>query len=202
MRLFLSLSLLATVTAQVAPQIICDTTVPVGDGKITIELWPKSAPHGVTRLSSLVKDGFFTDLPFFRAIPNFLIQFGISPDAAMMNKWNSAGNIEDDPHSTVPFTDGIVSYAGYGPNSRSTHLFLTLGNQPGLGKSPWEVPVGKVVKGLDVMKGIYTGYGDKVDQGRLNPQRKDAKAYLASFPRLDRFKGCKLIEGQEHQVEL
>ena len=55
-----------------------------------------------------------------------------------------------------------AQYAGYGKDSRGTHLFLTLGNQPGLGKSPWEVPVGKVISGLDVMHGIYTGYGDKV----------------------------------------
>ena len=80
-----------------------------------------------------------------RAIPGFLIQFGISPDAEVQRRWNAKGNIADDPPSTVPFTDGIVSFAGYGKGSRSTHLFLTLGNQPGLGKSAWEVPVGKVV---------------------------------------------------------
>ena len=127
-----------------------------------------------------------------RAIPNFLIQFGISTDAAVQRKWNGMGNIKDDPHSETPFTDGIVSFAGYGTDSRSTHLFLTLGNQPGLGRSAWEVPVGKVVGGLDVLHGIYTGYGDKVDQGRLQPSRPGAADYLASFPKLDRFKKCTL----------
>ena len=131
------------------------------------------------------------------AIPNFLIQFGISPDAEMQKRWNAKGNIADDPKSSVPFTDGIVSYAGYGKDSRSTHLFLTLGNQPGLGRSPWEVPVGKVVEGLDVMRGIYSGYGDKVNQGRLQPGPKAAE-YLASFPKLDRWKSCR-VERTEHR---
>jgi hypothetical protein len=59
-----------------------------------------------------------------------------------------------------------AQFAGYGKDSRSTHVFFTLGSQPGLGRSPWEVPVGKVTSGLDVMHGIYTGYGDRVDQVR------------------------------------
>ena len=136
-----------------------------------------------------------------RAIPNFLIQFGISTDAAVQRKWNGMGNIKDDPHSETPFTDGIVSFAGYGTDSRSTHLFLTLGKQPGLGRSPWEVPVGKVVKGLDVMHGIYTGYGDKVDQGRLHGA--GGPAYLGQFPKLDRFKSCRMTTAKHaEEVEL
>ena len=185
------------------PMLVCDTTVAVGDGKITIELWPHIAPHGVKRVVELAQDGFFDDLPFFRAISGFLIQFGISPDKEKQRKWQLAGNIPDDPHATVPFTDGIVSYAGYGKDSRGTHLFLTLGQQPGLGRSPWEVPIGKVVSGLHVMHAIYTGYGDKVNQGSLDPNRPGAQAYLERFPKLDRWKGCR-VEGDAsiHQVEL
>ena len=173
-------------------KLVCETTVAVGNGQIEIELWDDVAPIGVQRLIAMVEDGFFTDLPLFRAIPNFLIQFGISPDRELQQRWQAKGNIADDPHSSIPFSDGIVSYAGYGKNSRSTHLFLTLGNQPGLGRSPWEVPVGKVVAGLDVMHGIYTGYGDKVDQGRLQPTNPKAKEYLEGFPKLDRWKSCRV----------
>ena len=213
-----------------ATRVVCETTVAVGDGKIIIELWPQSAPIGVKRFQELVQGGFMNGLPMFRAIPNFLIQFGIQPDAALQRKWEAAGNIEDDPRSTIPFTDGVVSYAGYGKNSRGTHLFMTLGNQPGLGKSPWEVPVGKIVGGIDVMHGVYTGYmrtllacakspracscadcvrlgaacryGDKVDQGRLRGH--NGKEYLAQFPLLDSFKSCSIEQGDEggHSVEL
>ena len=189
------LLLLAATRVSAGRHIECETTVAVGDGKLVIELWEETAPIGVERFVALVEDGFFTDLPFFRAIPRFLIQFGVSMDTAMQAKWNAKGDIKDDQHSDIPFTDGIVSYAGYGKGSRSTHLFLTLGDQPGLGKSPWEVPVGKVIRGLDVMHGIYTGYGDGVDQGRLHGPA--GKKYLDKFPRLDRFKACRVVTGVE-----
>ena len=196
------LLLLRDVAGGSPDRLVCDTTVAVGDGKITIELWDHVAPIGAKRLAEMAEDGFFTDLPFFRAIPNFLIQFGISPDAATQQRWNAKGNIADDPHSSIPFTDGIVSYAGYGKDSRSTHLFLTLGTQSGLGRSPWEVPVGKVVSGIEVMHAIFTGYGDKVNQNRLQPTSAGAAAYLAGFPKLDRFKGCTVERGGGANVEL
>jgi len=200
-RLWLALAVLRTASSGDSPTVVCETTVNVGNGQIVIELFPEAAPKGVERLVEMVKDGFFTDLPFFRAIPNFLIQFGISPDAEKHKRWQARGNIKDDERGTTPFTDGIVSYAGYGKESRSTHLFLTLGNQPGLGRSPWEVPVGKVVQGLDVMKGIYSGYGDQVNQNRLQPTSPGAAAYLASFPKLDRFKSCEIRDAAP-RVEL
>ena len=152
--------LLRPSAAETAPSqttITCTTNVDVGDGKLVIEMWDQTAPIGVERVVALAESGFLDGLPFFRAIAGFLIQFGISPDSEKQARVEAMGNIKDDPPSNIPFTDGVVSFAGYGKDSRGSHLFLTLGNQPGLGKSPWEVPVGKVVAGLDVMRKIYTG---------------------------------------------
>lgn len=176
----------------VHPRLTCETSVAEGDGKFTIELRPDWAPKGVERVLALNKGGFFEGMPFFRAIKGFLIQFGISPDKQKHVRWSKAGNIEDDPSPGVAFTDGIVSFAGYSKDSRSTHLFITLGSQSGLGKRPWEVPVGQVVAGMDVVHAIYTGYGDKINQGRLAPTSANAAEYLASFPKLDKIKSCKL----------
>ena len=185
-----------------ATTLTCTTSVKVGDGKIVIELFDDAAPLGVERVIKLAETGFLDGLPFFRAIPGFLIQFGISPDAEKQAAAERLGNIQDDPKpQNVPFVDGIVSFAGYGKDSRSTHLFLTLGSQPGLGRSPWEVPVGKVVSGLDVMHGIYTGYGDNVNQAQLNPRLKGAKDYLARFDKLDSIKTC-VVEPSAKHVEL
>ena len=124
----------------------CKTSVGVGDGTFSLELRPDWAPKGVERVLALHQSGFFDGMPFFRAIKGFLIQFGISPSKEQHTKWMAAGNIDDDPVPDPPvaFTDGIVSFACYSKDSRSTHLFITLGNQPGLGKRPWEVPIGQV----------------------------------------------------------
>ena len=43
---------------------------------------------------------------------------------------------------------------------------------------------------MDVVHGIYTGYGDKVNQGQLQPTNPKAKEYLEKFPLLSRFKSC------------
>ena len=69
----------------------CKTTVAAGDGSFTIELRPDWAPKGVERVLALQKAGFFDDMPFFRAIQNFLIQFGLSPDRQKHTDWLRAG---------------------------------------------------------------------------------------------------------------
>ena len=57
--------------------------------------------------------------------------------------------------------------------------------------------MGIVVKGLDVLHGIYTGYNDEPDMRWLDStnvyrpaQVPDAPEYLASWPKMDSFKKC------------
>ena len=54
------------------------------------------------------------------------------------------------------------------------------------------VPIGEVVKGMDVVRGIYMGYGDSVNQFRLSPMSKGNVEYGASFPRMNAIKACRL----------
>ena len=112
--------------------LVCETSVQTGDGRFTIELHPDWGPLGVRRVVKMHDEGFFDGLPFFRVLPGFLIQFGITPDVTKHRKLQALGNVPDDErHDEAPdFEDGIVSFAGYGPDSRSTHLFITLGDQP------------------------------------------------------------------------
>jgi len=128
-------------------------------------------------------------------IPNFLCQFGISLETETYRHWQQQGNIADDPRTAEQpaFHDGIISFAGYSKDSRSTHLFITLGDQPGLGQRPWEVPVGQVVRGMDVVRKIYS-YGDQINQGRLAPGWEGHKAYVESFSKLDYIRSCKVLE--------
>ena len=210
------------ITSQQSKQIVfeCNTTVrgiiggdgfnPQDEGLIRIELHPEWAPIGAARVKDLVADHFFDDIPLFRGLANFLIQFGINTKNATKNKyWEWPHTIADDYNPNIPdankekqtgsnippFTDGIVSFAGSGKDSRSTHLFMTLGTQRRLGKAPWEVPVGRVVgKGsLKVLHTIYTGYGNAPKQPLLDPRRGPTKVaeYLKdNFPKLDWINKC------------
>ena len=215
------------ITSQQSKQIVfeCNTTVrgiiggdgfnPQDEGLIRIELHPEWAPIGAARVKDLVADHFFDDIPLFRGLANFLIQFGINTKNATKNKyWEWPHTIADDYNPNIPdankekqtgsnippFTDGIVSFAGSGKDSRSTHLFMTLGTQRRLGKAPWEVPVGRVVgKGsLKVLHTIYTGYGDQPQQQLMNPGQEGGPAKVAeylkdNFPKLDWINTCQFV---------
>lgn len=87
--------------------------------------------------------------------------------------------------------NGALSFAGGGPNSRSSQIFFVhnLADQP-IGKdSEWEVPFGNVTVGLDVVRSLYKGYGETVLQQDIF---KDGDEYLANFPLLDRIHACGL----------
>ena len=57
-------------------------------------------------------------------------------------KWRSA-SIEDDPSVGQPFKPGTLAYAGSGPNSRTTEMFVVMPGTPAgqlqhFGTNPWE----------------------------------------------------------------
>ena len=201
----LALMLLRTPAVQSSVRIMCDTTVAVGDGVVGIELWPKTSPIGVQRVLDLADSRFLTDLPFYSVIEGHMITFGIHPKLSKQKEWDVQGFIVDDPQPCAPTldTEGILSFSGdpgIGANSRSTLFFLTLNKAVQWHRRrPWEVPVGKVVKGLDVMRGIFSGYGDEPQLGMLDPTQNEtrASAYLAGFPNLDRIRSCRVVRDND-----
>jgi len=62
---------------------------------IVLEVTRAWAPLGVDRFYSLVKDGFYNQAAFFRVVPDFVLQFGISAEPDETAKWNTV--IPDDP---------------------------------------------------------------------------------------------------------
>lgn len=161
----------------------CEATV----GDFEIEVHVNWSPNGAARFLDLVRTGFFTNMPLFRAVKGFLVQFGISLDPEQNNKW--ASNIPDDPYPEgVPFRKGLMAFAGYGKDSRGTQVFIGYEGAAGLGHSPWETPFGDVVKGMENVEAIFSGYGDDVDQGQLHSK---GAAYLTEkFPMLDYIHKC------------
>ncbi len=89
--LMLLLALTYNARCEITVRVICEATC----GRWEVEVHPSWSPNGAKRYLDLVADGFFDNTPLFRAVPGFLVQFGISMDAAMNNKWSA--NIQDDP---------------------------------------------------------------------------------------------------------
>lgn len=149
-------------------------------GAFTVQVTRAWAPVGADRFYNLVKNGFFDGTRFFRVVPGFVVQFGLSGEPAISARWHLA-SIPDDPvqqHNTR----GTITFATAGPATRTTQLFINFGdnvNLDGQGFSPF----GRVVDGMGVVDKIYAGYGERPDQGLIESQ---GNAYLASrFPRLD-----------------
>jgi cyclophilin family peptidyl-prolyl cis-trans isomerase len=119
------------------------------------------SPNGYDRAVELYERHFYDNSHFFRAVPNFLVQFGISYSEDKELQHFAKKSIQDDPKQDPPieFHPGIISYAGSGPNSRTSQMFFSYGSSPNLGRELWETPIGEVIEGMDVAEQFYS-YGD------------------------------------------
>ena len=102
-----------------------DVTFTTTKGDFTITVERSWAPNGADRFYNLAKARFFDGVKFFRVVPNFVVQFGISPDPKVSTAWRDA-TIPDDP-VTEHNVRGAVSFASAGPGTRTTQLFIDLG---------------------------------------------------------------------------
>ncbi len=155
-------------------------------GAFVIQVTRAWAPNGADRFYNLVKNGYFDDVRFFRAISGFMVQFGINGDPALNAKWRVA-RIQDDKVGQSN-TRGMITFATSGPNARTTQVFINFAdnsNLDGMGFAPF----GKIVSGMDVVDKLYTGYGEGAPNGRGPDQNRlqaEGNAYLTqSFPKLD-----------------
>jgi len=149
-------------------------------GNFTIEVQRDLAPIGADRFYNLVKLGYFDGAHFFRVIPNFVAQFGLHANPKVSAAWKRA-EIKDDPVKGSN-TRGTICFATAGADTRTTQLFLNLGDNKRLDKSGF-APFGSVVSGWKVVKKLHDGYGDQPDQNMVNLE--GAKYLEREYPKLD-----------------
>ncbi len=137
--------------------------------------------QGSERFLDLVKSGFLNGNKFFRVVPGFIVQFGLSGNPDLNQKWQSKMIevqssvtlcllvlifflvIKDD-EVVVSNTRGRVSFATSGPNSRTTQLFINYEDNDFLDEEGF-APFGEVVEGMEeVVDKIFPGYGERLDQ--------------------------------------
>eukprot|EP00928_Gymnodinium_smaydae_P079385 TRINITY_DN63328_c1_g1_i1.p1 TRINITY_DN63328_c1_g1~~TRINITY_DN63328_c1_g1_i1.p1 ORF type:complete len:302 (-),score=49.56 TRINITY_DN63328_c1_g1_i1:202-1038(-) len=136
-------------------------------GDIHLQICSMWAPLGAQRFVQLVLDGYYTDLAIYRAVPKFLVQFGVVKDPERTEKYQA---IKDDALYGVPVTAGTVCFAASGPETRNTTICIFLGDFPQLGKNPWETPIGRVhPDSMDTLRKLHTGYGDMPQCGGNGP---------------------------------
>jgi peptidyl-prolyl cis-trans isomerase A (cyclophilin A) len=154
-------------------------------GAFVIEVHREWSPHGADRFYNLVKHGYYDGVKFFRAVPNFVVQWGIHGDPAIATKWLQS-NVPDDPVKESN-KRGFVTYAMGGPNTRSVQLFINLVDNSRLDSMGF-APFGQVTVGMDVVDKLYNGYGEGLTklQGRI---AEEGNAFLEkNYPQLDAIK--------------
>jgi peptidyl-prolyl cis-trans isomerase A (cyclophilin A) len=159
-------------------------------GDFTMEFYRDWSPNGVDRFYNLVKNGYFQDIAIFRAVDNFMFQFGIHGDPEMNKVWSEA-RIKDDPETGHTNAVGTISFAKGGPDSRSVQLFISLTDNRRLDPKGF-TPLGKVVENAKILGKINTEYGDTAEiQGEFQAQ---GNAYVKEkFPNLDYIKSITLV---------
>jgi peptidyl-prolyl cis-trans isomerase A (cyclophilin A) len=164
-------------------------------GDFVVEVRRAWSPLGADRFYNLVKNHFYDGAAFFRVLPGFVVQFGISAKPEISRVWATA-TIKDDP-VTQSNLEGYLTFATAGPNTRTTQVFISLAdnrNLDGMGFSPF----GKVIEGMDVVEKFYSGYGEGAPSGKGPDQSRltnEGKAYLdKSFPLLDSIKTAVIVQ--------
>jgi peptidyl-prolyl cis-trans isomerase A (cyclophilin A) len=161
-------------------------------GDFTVHVTRSWAPLGADRFYNLVKHGYFDDCTLFRVVSGFVVQFGINGDPRIGTAWSHA-NIKDDSVKASN-TKGMITFAMAGPNTRTTQVFINLGNNASLDGQGF-APFGQVTQGMSVVESLYSGYADQPTshQGEITMQ---GNGYLQkNFPKLDVIKSATIVGG-------
>lgn len=161
-------------------------------GDFTMDVTRAWSPIGVDRFYNLVKHHFYDNMVVFRAVPGFVVQFGISSYPPVSAAWENA-NIKDDP-VTQSNKRGFVTYAKTSqPDSRSTQIFISFKDNSFLDSQGFAPFATIDPAGMKVVEMLYDQYGDQPtsEQDQIT---RHGKAYLDSkYPKLDVIKHATIV---------
>jgi homoserine O-acetyltransferase len=175
----------------------CRVRLETTRGEIEIEMHRAWAPRGADRFYNLVRHGYYDGVRFHRVIAGKWAQFGIHGDPRVSMLWRER-SFPDDPFSESN-RRGTVAFAFAVKDGRTTQVFVNLrDNSETHDREPF-VPFGRVVKGMEVVDALYSGYGESagggIRAGRQAPLFEKGNAYLdANFPRLDHVIRAEILE--------
>ncbi len=161
-------------------------------GDFTVQVTRAWAPLGADRFYNLVKAHFYDDAAFFRVVPGFVVQFGISAKPAVSTAWRRMV-ILDDP-VLQSNKRGYLTFATSGENTRTTQLFINLKDNAfldGKGFSPFGAVEGN---GMNVVEMLYDGYSN--DNGPAQDKLETLGNPYAKkgWPKLDYIVSATLVE--------
>ena len=165
-------------------------------GDIVILVHRDWSPLGADHFYELTNIGFYNGNRFFRVLPKFIVQWGMNGDPKVNKDWSQIP-IRDDPPK-VSNKIGTVVFATSGPNSRTTQLFINLGDNSNSLDPQGFTPFGEVIQGMDNVMNLYSGYGEGAPQGTGPSQAAIADIgtpyFEEHFPKLDYIKTAAVVQ--------
>ena len=129
------------------PRVVLHTS----KGDITIELFMNEAPIASSNFLTLVKDGFYTDVPFHRVLPYFMAQGG-DPTGSGAGGPGYCIKCECYQPNKRDHFRGSLSMAHAGRNTGGSQFFLNFVPTPFLNGK--HTVFGRVIEGMDVLSEI------------------------------------------------
>ena len=178
-------------------------------GDFTVHVTREWAPNGADRFYSLVKNGYYDGTRFFRAVEDFVVQWGIHGNPEVNAAWydpknDDKVNLKDDKRKKSNEA-GTIVFANAGPNTRSTQLFINLGDNDFLDdevkmRGSIFAPFGKVdAEGMKVVKKLYNGYGEPPRQLQGLLAERGNAILDEYFPKMDSIKSATIVEDKKEE---
>lgn len=169
-----------------------DVEVQTSRGTFELRLYRGWSPLGVDRAQYLFANNFHEGARFYRVVKDFVAQFGGSGDARIDSIWRTMP-IADEPVAANN-ARGTIAFARAGARTRSFTFYINLKDNfsldtndsaPNVKGFP---PIGRVIRGMEVVDSLYSGYGNA-------PMRTDlsARALAAEYPRLDSIAATRVV---------
>ncbi len=159
-------------------------------GEIVMKAHRDWSPAAVDRFYALTKGDIWKDARFFRVVPGFVVQWGLTGDSAVDNLWKSR-RTPDEPVK-VSNVRGRVTFARGGPESRTLQVFINVADNKRLddanaGGIVGYPPFAEVTEGMDIVDKLESKYGEQ-------PTRMQGEISTKGWPWLDeRFPGLDRI---------
>ena len=158
-------------------------------GEILVLVHRDWSPLGSDHFYELTKMGFYDGNRFFRTVPGFIVQWGVNGDPKINKDWSEIPIRDDAPR--VSNKVGTVVFASAGPDSRTTQLFINLGDNSAALDHQGFTPFGEVIKGMDSVMHFNMEYGEQPSQAAI---ADIGNGYLEEhFPRLDYIKKASIV---------
>lgn len=169
------------------------------EGEFIIESKREWSPEGVDRLYQLISSDFYDSLAVFRVVDGFVAQFGIHNKTEITQFWED-NPINDEP-TQISNAEGTMSFARAGDKTRSSQLFINLGNNfklddfksDGLSVVGYP-PIAKIIEGMDVIEDFYDGYGERLTNKQEEIKDQGNEFFKQKWKKIDYILSAEILK--------